>query len=226
MSVYDDVALLQEQMTAAQAEITALQTLKPQALTSGADLNALTVGNYYIPNTTISATILNKPITTTQNAFIIVRYGAEGELQQWFYINSKAATRNNKVYYRYYYENEWCAWNTGYLRPDDSGWLDLPLASGVGQHDAANFPCRYRKIANVVYVQGCVNGFADVEKVVATLPEGYRPSKSFYFQNATNGGKTDTFNIRANGNIERVSTTLPTLATSNYHFINLQFLID
>lgn len=222
-NIYDDVAELQQQVATLQTLIAALE-VKP--LESGVDLNTLSVGRYYIPNVTVSATILNKPITATQNAYIDVRYGATGELQQWFYINSKATTRNNKVYYRYYYENEWCEWQTGYLRPDDTGWLELPLASGIGQHDASNFPCRYRKIGNIVYVQGCVNGFADVEKVVATLPEGFRPSKSFYFQNATNGGKTDTFNARTNGNIERVSTTLPTLATSNYHFINFSFLVD
>ena len=222
-NIYDDVEMLQQQVLTLQQQIAALE---PKVLVENTDLNTLTVGCYYIPNVTVSATILNKPITTTQNAYIEVRYGATGELQQWFYINSKAPARNNKVYYRYYYENEWCVWQTGYLRPDDSGWLELPLASSVGQHDASNFPCRYRKIGNVVYVEGCVNGFADVEKVIATLPECYRPSKTFYMQNATNGGKTDTFNVRTNGNIERISTTLSTLATTNYHFINTSYLVD
>lgn len=223
MSIYEDVALLQEQMTAAQTAITAMQ---PQALAANTDLNALAVGVYYIPTAAISETILNKPITRNSNAYINVVYGAAGELQQWFFINSKSETFNNKVYYRYYYENEWCAWQTGYFRADDSGWLDLPLASGITAHDATNFPCRYRKIGNVVYVEGCVKGFADVEKVVATLPVGYRPSATFYKLNATNGGKVDTFNIRTNGEIKRVSTTLENLATSNYHFINVQFLTD
>lgn len=219
---------ISDNTTAIEENADAISTLELKPLESGADLNTLGVGRYYIPNVTVSATILNKPITTTQNAFIDVRYGATGELQQWFYINSKATTRNNKVYYRYYYENEWCAWQTGYLRPDDSGWIALTLADGIGQHSATNFPCRYRKIGNVVYVQGCVNGFADVEKTVATLPEGFRPSATFYSLQATQGGKIDTFNVRNNGKIERVSTTMPveSLSASNYHFINFSFLTD
>lgn len=231
-NIYDAIS---ELITASNAHETAIgenagaiSALEIKPLASGTDLNTLGVGRYYIPDVTVSATILNKPITTTQNAFIDVRYGATGELQQWFYINSKAAARNNKVYYRYYYENEWCVWQTGYLRPDDSGWINLTLANGVGQHSAANFPCRYRKIGNVVYVQGCVNGFADVEKTVATLPEGFRPSATFYSLQATQGGNVDTFNVRYNGEIKRVSTTMPvtSLNTSNYHFINFSFLTD
>lgn len=73
-------------------------------------------------------------------------------------------------------------WQTAYLRPDDTAWL----ASGVTEHNHANFPCRYRKIGNMVHVEGCVTGFSDVEKVVATIPPGFRPSKPFYMQNATN----------------------------------------
>lgn len=245
-TIYDDVAALTErvaalenQSTTTQSNISTIQSalntvqgdiadMQPVALVEGADLDNLVVGTYYIPNVTTSATILNKPVTTNSNAAIIVLNGAaNGELQQWYFINTKNTAKNNVVYHRYYYDNEWSDWEAGYLKPDDTGWLALPLASGIGQHDTTNFPCRYRKIGNRVWVEGCVNGFAEIEKVVATIPEGYRPSKSFYFQNATNGGKTDTFVVRAaSGQIQRVSTTLPTLATDNYHFINMSYLVD
>lgn len=216
-NIYDDVELLKEQM----------ETLIPVALTEGADIHALPVGRYYIPDTVISATILNKPVTRNSNAYVDVRYGATGEKQVWYYINSKAADVNNKVYYCYFYDNEWSEWLTAFLRPDDSGWLDLPLASGITAHNASAFPCRYRKVGNMVFVEGCVKGFAEAEKIVATIPEGFRPSKSFYVQGATNGGNTDTFNVQAvSGQIQRVSTTLANLAADNYHFINMSYLID
>ena len=229
-TIYDDVAELQEQVAELQNGVTAvnenINNLQPKALNSDTDLNTLGVGTYYIPDITVSATILNKPVTSTSNASIIVMYGATGELQQWYFINSKNNTANDKIYHRYFYENTWSNWETGYLKPEDSGWKTLPLQTGVTVQNPAYFPCMYRKINNVVYVKGCVTGFAEVEKVIAVLPEGYRPAQSFYLQRATSAGKTNTYNIRTNGNIERIATTLEPQATSNYHFIDMQFLTD
>lgn len=117
----------------------------------------------------------------------------------------------------------WTVWTPIY---SDSGWAALPLASGVSQQNASVYPCRYRKLGNVVYVEGAVKGFTEIQKVVATLPEGFRPSKSFYMQTATNAGQTDTFMVRANGAIERMSTTRNPQSADDYHFINTSFLID
>lgn len=117
----------------------------------------------------------------------------------------------------------WTVWTPIY---SDSGWAALPLASGVSQQNASVYPCRYRKLGNVVYVEGAVKGFTEIQKVVANLPEGYRPSKSFYVQTATNAGMTDTFMFRANGAIERMATTRTPQSADDYHFINTSFLID
>ena len=230
MGIYEDVELLKKQMATVQGQMTDMNdqitALQPVAIAANTDLNDLSVGTYYIPSVTVSATILNKPVSTTSNATIIVLYGAEGELQQWYFINTKNVAHNNKIYHRYFYDNAWSEWETGYLKQDDSGWLDLPLASGISQHNATSFPCRYRKIGNRVRVEGCVKGFATAEKTIATLPAGYRPSKPFYTQGATNGGNTDTFNVQSGGIIERVSTTLANLSADNYHFINMEFYVD
>lgn len=117
----------------------------------------------------------------------------------------------------------WTVWTPIY---SDSGWQTLPLASGVSQQNEAVYPCRYRRLGNVVYVEGAVKGFTEIQKVVATLPEGYRPSKSFYVQTATNAGQTDTFMFRANGAIERMATTRSPQSADDYHFVNASFLID
>ena len=117
----------------------------------------------------------------------------------------------------------WTVWTPVY---SDSGWQTLPLASGVSQQNASVYPCRYRRLGNVVYVEGAVKGFTEIQKVVATLPEGYRPAKSFYVQTATNAGQTDTFMFRANGDIERMATTRTPQSADDYHFINASFLID
>lgn len=108
----------------------------------------------------------------------------------------------------------------------DTGWIDLPLTTGITAHSAANFPCRYRKIGNKVRVEGAVVGITAVNTVVATLPEGFRPSKSFYNVTATNAGKTDTFNVRNNGEIKLMNTQLEALYADQYHFITAEFLVD
>lgn len=105
-------------------------------------------------------------------------------------------------------------------------WQQLTLASGVNQQNSTQYPCRYRRDNNRVYIEGCVTGFADVEKVVLTLPENYRPKYSYYFQTPTNAGKTDTWRVYTDGRIQRIATTNTNLSTSDYHFITTDFSID
>lgn len=65
--------------------------------------------------------------------------------------------------------------------PEDSGWINLPLASGYS--NISNYTAQYRKIGNQVELRGAVrNDSSDIgggttEVTVGTLPEGYRPSK-------------------------------------------------
>lgn len=225
-TIYEEVELLKQQMTQVQNDITALQNASSNQvtdLTEGTDILTLALGEYLIPNAAIAASLLNKPATAgnSTGTISVLSGGSDGQKTIIYKTCSKTVTT---YYERAYYGNSWGEWNT--VLGTDSGWLNLPLANGISAHNATSFPCEYRKINNVVYVRGCVTGFSDVEKVIATLPEGYRPSTSFYIQRATNGGKTDTINVRTNGNIERVSTTLPTLAADNYHFIDVSFLVD
>lgn len=107
----------------------------------------------------------------------------------------------------------------------DSGWNKLTLASGISEQNSSQYPCRFRKVNNQVFVDGCVKGVNSVNTVVATLPDGYRPSKSYYFQNATGGGKTSTFRVHTDGRIELLFST-GTIATDSYHFITTNFLAD
>ena len=216
-NIYDDVALLQEQMAAVQSQIAEVY---PQILSENTNLDGLTVGNYIIPSTAVCATITNKP--TASNATAIVNVGlcssSNSLIMQYF-----PCDKTNASYYqRCYYAGTWGVWKE--INAFDSGYGSLPLASGVTAHDSTNFPCRYRKIGNVVYVEGCVKGFTEIQKVVATLPEGFRPNKSFYSIQASNSSNTDTFNVRSNGEIKRVACTLPDPAATDYHFINFSFI--
>lgn len=214
------VSALETQATTMQGQIDALGIT---VLTEGADIHALGVGEYLIPDATVAASLLNKPEGAANSTGIVsvISGGSEGQKMIIYKTCSKTVT----VHYECaYYGESWGSWNV--VHHMDSGWLALPLGTGVSAHNAATFPCQYRKIGNEVFVKGCVKGFTDVEKVVATLPEGYRPASSFYIQRSTNGGKTDTFNLETNGNIKRVATTLDNRATDNYHFIDVHFLTD
>lgn len=224
-TIYEDVELLKTQvanlqtaMTGVTSDIVALQI---QALTENADLNNLEDGDYYIPSTIISATILNKPTDATATAFIQVFRSGDCALTQRYF----PADKSRSVFWeRTHYGDAWGNWHI--VDHTDSGWIDLPLSSGITPHNADSFPCKYRKIGNKVHVRGCIKGIAEINKVVAILPVGFRPVSSFYIQKATDGGNTTTFNVRTNGEIKAVNSTHSAQNAALYHFIDMEFLVD
>ena len=68
---------------------------------------------------------------------------------------------------------------------EDTGWITLPLASGITAYNEANTP-QYRKIGNLVVIRGTVKGVIARNTVIGTLPEGFRPNKANpYVQNTS-----------------------------------------
>lgn len=60
----------------------------------------------------------------------------------------------------------------------DTGWIDMQLNTGwTCPYDSDK--ARYRKIGNVVYLRGLLNATAAAGQIIATLPEGFRPSAHF-----------------------------------------------
>lgn len=217
-NIYDDVATLKEQVDEILQTIAGLETnfVPEHAIDiSNTDLNSYTgkiligYGNH----------CLNKP--TTQNGYLIVipHHSAPDKYCKQIWITRPS----NNVFVRNLDDGVWSDWDYAHY---DTGWRSLTLAAGVSAQNASEYPCRYRRIDNVVYLEGCVKGFSEVEKVVANLPEGYRPNKSFYYQTATNAGKTDTFRIYTTGAIQRIATTNTPTTADNYHFINTSFVVN
>ena len=72
------------------------------------------------------------------------------------------------------------------VRTADTGWQTLTLTSDFHTYEdnSANTP-QYRKTGKVVEIVGAIaptsNISAGTNKTIATLPEGYRPSKNRYF---------------------------------------------
>lgn len=70
---------------------------------------------------------------------------------------------------------------------EDTGWITLPLASGITAYNEANTP-QYRKIGKLVVIRGTVKGVTGRNTVIGTLTEGFRPTKANpYVQNTSLG---------------------------------------
>ncbi|MFL2020434.1 collagen-like domain-containing protein [Weissella hellenica] len=83
----------------------------------------------------------------------------------------------------------------------DSGWKNMSLASGVKASVA-----RYRLLNGVVYIQ-VLDITADVGKVFATLPAGYRPPH-WIWEPYFSGNKSGNFVIGSgDGGVSRASST-------------------
>lgn len=115
-----------------------------------------------------------------------------------------------------------------YEMTEDSGWKTLPLASGVSAYSDAQTP-QYRKIGNTVYLRGAVGALSSEEKVIGTLPTGYRPSQVHpYTQNTTKIADSIYFTrmkVNTNGTVE-MQYTDAVLANSAWFPISTSFLVD
>ncbi len=224
MSIYDDVAALQQSMTEAQAAITALNTavgaMGVTELIEGIDLHELAEGDYLIPNAAVSATILNKPTTSTHTARVrVLSMGDSGQKSIYYIPCSKT---NNCYYVQAYYSGGWGDWITTALT--DSGWLDLPLSTGITAYSDTQKP-RYRKIGNEIFLSGVYKGAEGENVTIATLPSGYRPTNKVIVACASVGQMFSKVSIETNGEIILNRTTIEPVAAVNWHSIACSFAI-
>ena len=217
MSVYDDVAVLQQEMTAAQAAIAAMQL---QTLAEGADLFALGVGDYLIPNATICATLLNKPTTSNATGTVkVISTGDSGQKAIYYIPCSKLIKR---YFTAAYYESAWGDWQEVVFT--DSGWLNLPLADGVTAYSDEQKP-RYRQIGKEIFLTGICKGLTARDSYIGTLPAGYRPDKRVIVPVASVGQMISKITINTNGTITYNRSTIEPLVAENWHSIACSFSI-
>lgn len=225
MSIYDDVAALQQQMTEAQATITALNTavgaMQPIDIAAETDLNTLTAtGCYCIPSAAICGTLTNKPTTSTATGEIVVTKGGNAGQRIMKYVLCNKA--NPSYYQRCYYEGVWGAWHE--ISLTDSGWLDLPLATGITAYSDGQKP-RYRKIGNEVFLSGVYKGAVGENVTIATLPSGYRPTKKVILPCASVGQMFSKISIETNGEIVLNRASIEPLISENWHSIACSFTV-
>jgi hypothetical protein len=210
-NIYEDVEALQ----------IAVANLQTKSIAENTDLNTLTVGNYYIPSAEVSATILNKPTTRTATATVtVMQSGDDGQLIMIYRICDKTS---NISYQRAYYTSGWGTWSEVDLT--DSGWIDLPLETGIIAYNDAQKP-RYRKLGKTMFLSGVYKGAVGENVVIATLPTGYRPNKKVILPMASVGQMFSKISIETNGQIVLNRTTVEPIIAENWHSIACCFELD
>lgn len=233
-SIYEDVALLQSQVAELQAQMITAQndignlSLSLGQLSTGAieltantDLNTLGVGKYVIPSTSVSATLVNKPIANTATAYIIVLEGGSAGQLIMYYI--PCAKEGASYYQRAYYESSWGTWKDVNLF--DSGWIDLPLSGDVIPFNEEQKP-RYRRIGKEVFITGVVKNIGAFNTVIATLPVNYRPSKKIIIAVPSTSTKFSRISVQTNGVMTYEQSNDDIVGTGNWHSIACNYNVD
>lgn len=90
----------------------------------------------------------------------------------------------------------------------DTGWINI-IGTSIASADlvapSVGTPVRYRKKGGVVYINGTFglkNKVANTNKVLFTLPAGYRMSSGFYyFTNTSSGFVMSRYILNSNGQV-------------------------
>lgn len=175
----------------------------PVLLTDNADLNTIIEPGYYVVgNTTISATIKNKPPTTTTETALVEVYPMGNGLQR-VQRYSMCDKDDQYIFQRIYYSTTWGEWM---LIAGCSGWKNLTLDSAFNSY-SDNTPPRYRVNGNLVTVMGAVSPktayTSSTEKVVIAsgIPAYFRPTTPLAFICQGSGLNRWTCGIETNGSV-------------------------
>ena len=110
---------------------------------------------------------------------------------------------------------------------NDSGWINMDLTEGILPYSDTSIP-RYRRIGNIVYLQGAFKGLAEIDSgssQLGFLPRGFRPSMQYDFMQISNGTSWWRGYVRETGGIRIVSYS-GTLSASSWLPMNLEFVAD
>jgi hypothetical protein len=177
----------------------------PVTLPTNKDLNTLIEPGFYIvPNTSTSATLLNKPpMTGTATALVqVMPMGDATQRLQRYHVCDKD---DMLVWQRVYYSGTWGAWM---LAGGSSGWKNLTLDSAFALYNgtAANQP-QYRINGNLVTVKGCVSpkeaytSSATKVTIASGIISEVRPDAALSFICQGSGMNRWTLGIETNGTI-------------------------
>lgn len=86
--------------------------------------------------------------------------------------------------------------------PQDSLWQTIPLQNGFQNFGNDYVSARYRKISNVVYIEGTIKrSINGANVIIFQLPLNFRPSFKLIFSTFKNGGNSARIDIDKDGNV-------------------------
>ncbi|MCQ2017300.1 hypothetical protein, partial [Clostridium butyricum] len=139
--------------------------------------------------------VTGTPTTGTGGVLLVISNTDKWSVAyKWLSISNTVITEYNACKDGDNYE-EWKEIST-----NDTGWLNLPLSSGVVV-DSGLTP-QYRKIGNRVFIRGSVKNILNGNSVIGTLPVGFRPVlQNHHYATFTNTNACASFNISTDGRI-------------------------
>lgn len=105
---------------------------------------------------------------------------------------------------------------------NDSGWFEIPLATGITAYSDEQAP-RYRKIGKDVFLSGVLRGVTAKDQTVATLPVGFRPSKKVMYAVCSVGQMFTKMTVNTNGTIVLNRSSIEPVEAVNWHSIACNF---
>lgn len=134
------------------------------SLETDTDLNTVMTPNTYVSINKAASTYKNIPSGVVGTFVLeVLSAGAEGQVFQRLTTTAKAT---HDVYERHYYQSSWGDWVKVH---EDSGWLDLTLASGMAVGSEYGY-FKARRLNGVLYLKGDITGVTAAWAHVATLP--------------------------------------------------------
>lgn len=205
--------------------------------TTAAETTAKTVDipGYSITNDAVIAVHFVNGITVANATLNVSETGAFPIQYRSSNLPANVVPSNANLLLRYYSARWYVVGELNGIENADSGWLSLPLASGV---TSANGTACYRKIGKTVEVRAIVSSTAALggsydEVSLATLPSGYRPPQMIAeLQHASN---YHIYQVRINVNGTITASRARTTYTAGAHtdipaggliYIHTTFMID
>lgn len=175
-------------------------------------------------------------ITSTTSNLYKLLYIKDSGVEKWVKLDNEVAVQNSTP------ENGEVLWiEDEDIEPvsiefiaDDTGWQTLTLTSDFHTYEdsSPNIPM-YRKVGKVVEIVGAIAPTSEIpsgtNKLIATLPEGYRPSKNRYFICQGSGRNIWTLYVYSDGSIVFArygSSAYAAASTSVWLPFNVTFLVN
>ena len=175
-------------------------------------------------------------ITSTTSNLYKLLYIEDSGVEKWVRLENEVAVQNTTP------ENGEVLWiEDEDIEPvsiefiaDDTGWKTLTLTSDFHTYEdsSPNIPM-YRKVGKVVEIVGAIAPTSEIpsgtNKLIATLPEGYRPSKNRYFICQGSGRNIWTLYVYPDGSIifaRYGSSAYGAASTSVWLPFNVTFLVN